>query len=417
VLPLLAAAGGLWWWALRRPKNAPSWKVVCLGALALRLVVLGWDPGLSDDLHRYVWEGHLVRHAVSPYAFSPEDEALSRFRSELPRSFQAMNNREISAAYPPLTQLACAFASTLARVSSDSVATYEARSGWALRLLFVACDLLVLWPLGRLLRASGRPRSLAVAWAWCPLVCIEFAGSGHFDALGIVLLMGALACLVEAPRRARGLGLLGAAVLVKYLPLCALPFAMRGPGWLRRGAWVGAGLLLAFLPFAFFEGGLGGLGSGLSQYALRWEAQSLTYRHVEGLAALFLERDGTWLDVRVVGRMTILIAWCAGAVWMWRRRFSVVQASAGGIGLFLLLSPTLHPWYLTWIVPFLALRSRRASPAWCWLVAVAPLLYWPVAAWQSMRVWREPVWLWPMVALPFLALLVWELALRPRQPA
>jgi len=119
----------------------------------------------------------------------------------------------------------------------------------------------------------------------------------------------------------------------------------------------------------------------------------------------------------VVGRMTILIAWCAGAVWMWRRRFSVVQASAGGIGLFLLLSPTLHPWYLTWIVPFLALRSRRASPAWCWLVAVAPLLYWPVAAWQSMRVWREPVWLWPMVALPFLALLVWELALRPRQPA
>jgi hypothetical protein len=410
VLPLLAAAGGLWWWALRREDHAPSWRVVCLGALALRLVVLGWDPGLSDDLHRYVWEGHLVGQAVSPYAFAPEDEALSRFRHELPRTFQALNNREISAAYPPLTQVACAFATSVARACSHGVETYEERAGWALRLLFVGCDLLILWPLGRLLKAGGRPRSLAVAWAWCPLVCIEFAGSGHFDALGIVLLVGALACLVETPRRARGLVLLGAAVLVKYLPLFVLPFALRGPGWLRRGMGVCVGLVLAFLPFAFFEGGLGGLGSGLSQYALRWEAQSLIYRHVEGFAGLFLERDGTWLDARVVGRVTILAAWGAGAFWMWRRRCSVVEACAGGIGLFLVLSPTLHPWYLTWIVPFLALSSRRASSAWCWLVAVAPILYWPVAAWQSQGIWREPLWMWPLVALPFLALLLWELA-------
>ena len=64
-----------------------------------------------------------------------------------------------------------------------------------------------------------------------------------------------------------------------------------------------------------------------------------------------------------------------------------------------MLTPTLHPWYLTWIVPFLVLRPARA---WTLLLFLAPLLYWPRTGWMTERVWVEPAWLWPVVALPAL---------------
>ena len=39
------------------------------------------------------------------------------------------------------------------------------------------------------------------------------------------------------------------------------------------------------------------------------------------------------------------------------------------IGTFLILAPTLHPWYLTWIVPFLCFNKNRA-----WLVLTGTVI-------------------------------------------
>ena len=74
-----------------------------------------------------------------------------------------------------------------------------------------------------------------------------------------------------------------------------------------------------------------------------------------------------------------------------------------------MLTPTLHPWYLTWVIPFLALYRSRA---WVFLAAVAPLLYWPLTEWHATGEWIEPVWLWPALALPFFLLLALEVPTR-----
>ena len=71
------------------------------------------------------------------------------------------------------------------------------------------------------------------------------------------------------------------------------------------------------------------------------------------------------------------------------------------IGAFVVLSPTLHPWYVTWVLPFVALRPRAA---WLWLAAAVPLSYWPVAEWTAGGDWHEPSWIWPVIAVPFFAL-------------
>lgn len=403
----------------RASRAGPSLAVVVAGAVALRMLALAHDPGLSDDVYRTVWEGSVVLEGVSPYAYAPDAPELAELRARLPRLFAALNNPGISAAYPPVTQAVGAGTVFVARaLGREGLAAVE-----LVRVCFGACDLLVLWPLVALLRRARLPDGLAVVWGWSPLVTFEFAGAGHFDSLGILLLCAALASLPHAPSGpatsagegrgalawGAGLVLLAGAILVKYLPLCALPFAARGRGPVAGTArllLVLALCLAGFLPLTLFEGGLRGLDGGLSEYGLRWESTSLVYRWIEPAFAAAFERDGTWTDPRRLGRMTIGLAWLACGALAWRRRAAPVAATGTLIAAFLVLSPTLHPWYLTWVVPFLALRAPSlARSAWLLLVAAAPLFYLTLVRWRTEGVWEEPAWLWPAIALPFLVLL------------
>jgi len=187
---------------------------------------------------------------------------------------------------------------------------------------------------------------------------------------------------------------LAGAIAVKWLPIASVPFV----GSTRRALAVLALAALSFVPFVFLRGGGAGLLGGLGEYALRWESTSLVYRFVElPFRALSLG------DPRVLARAVVALAWVSCAGLLWRRGAGPLRAAFVLTALFLVLTPTLHPWYVTWIVPFLALSPR---PAWCWLAASAPLFYALLGRWQREQVWEEPAWTWPVVAVPFFALLL-----------
>lgn len=422
-VPLIAAwlVGGAAWLAavrlgLRGSPGRGSRGWIVAGAVALRLIALAGAPGLSDDHVRYAWEGALLLEGVSPYGRAPDDAELAPWRERWPELHAALNHPDVPAAYPPLTQAACAAVVELAGGPEHAFRF--------LRAAFALCDLLVLWPLARLAARRGRPPGVLFVWAWSPLVALEFAGAGHFDALGILLLVAALAWHAAARERdvrteLLSLIALAGAILTKLLPLAALPFVARGdsrgpargPGAAARIAVVAALYALAWLPFLLLGSGPHGPGAGLGAYGLRWESPNLVYRFVEPLLSGILERDGTWHDLRLVGRAAVGTLWLAVGVVHWRRRSDAATATGALVAAFLLLSPTLHPWYLTWILPFLALRP---SAAWLALAALAPLLYAPLAGWVERGAWVEPPWLWPAVALPVLALLALEHARRFR---
>lgn len=376
------------------------------GAIALRLFMLASDPGLSDDIYRYVWEGELVGQGVSPYAHAPDAPELAEHRARLPEVYERLNNKDISAAYPPLVQYANAAVVYSAHRSRSAPGLSAV---FALRLFYSLCDLLVLWPLMLLLARAGKPRALAVAWGWSPLVMIEFAGSGHFDSLGILALVTALVVFGERAKHAgRGLALLACAVLVKFVPVVAAPFLLRGKDWWKRGLLL-AGLLVGmYLPILLLQDGTLGLFTGLKQYGLRWESGSLVFRWIDSLVR---QRPGLLHEnPQVVARAVMGGMWVLFAAHAWLRGFDPVRGTGRLLAAWLVLTPTLHPWYLTWILPFFALRPL---PAWGWLCAAAPLLYWPLVEWQRQEVWEEPAWVWPVLAVPFFAWLVID-AWRPR---
>jgi hypothetical protein len=167
-----------------------------------------------------------------------------------------------------------------------------------------------------------------------------------------------------------------------------------------------------FAPLLFLQGTFHGLFSGLGEYAFRWESGSLVHRWIEPVFSRWFERDESWSDPRRLARASEAVLWLSIAWAVTRRERDALRGTAALIGAWLVLSPTLHPWYLCWILPFLALGSPTgASRAWLWTILAAPLLYWPLGAWRRAGVWVEPAWLWPVFALPFFGLLLaawWE---------
>lgn len=404
--PVLLAASGLAGWLAADAARASrlGLGVVLAGAIVLRGAAFVAAPATSDDSGRYAWEAAVVLDGASPYAFAPSAPELEALRAEHPRLHERVGHREIPAAHPPLA------------LGSSVVATWIARgaerAGFgegdelvfpALRALATLWDLLVLVPLGVLARRHALPAAAVAAWAWSPLVALEFAGAGHFDSLGIALWCAALALAAGATgsRLAAGAAL-GAGVAVKLLPLAAIPSLAR-----KRPRVVLVALACAaacYAPLAALRGGFEGLFAGTAEYALAWESTNVLFRWLDA-AVRTLPHEGAF-DPRVVSRAIAAAAWIAVVAAAARRGATPLRASYVAVGAFLCLSPTLHPWYVTWIVPFLAFER---SLAFRWLSAVAPLAYVLVPRWRAEGVWSEPAWLAPAVAAPFLALLGAEL--------
>ena len=72
-----------------------------VAAVVLRLIFLPVMPSLSDDYHRYVWDGRVQLEGVNPYKYRPYEHALDRVRYA---GRDLINHEELKTVYPPLTQ-------------------------------------------------------------------------------------------------------------------------------------------------------------------------------------------------------------------------------------------------------------------------------------------------------------------------
>ena len=335
--------------------------IILLAAVLFRLTLFDLPPSLSDDLHRYQWDGQVQLAGHNPYLVAPES------RSQVPGA-------GYTAAYGPLTELLFQLAAHV-----DGVAAFK-----VLSLLFDLASLLLVLAL---LRVRGLPPERALVYAWCPLVVIEFAGSGHNDSLTVFGIL--LACWLLARNHAALSALpLAAAVLTKWFPALLLPVFFRRGGW-RGAAFFAGAVVLGFSPY--LDAGWN-LVAGVRSYAGSWRNN----------ASLFdVLRAATGSDL-VAGAIAALVV-CGLAVYLAAKRAEPLRAAFILIVALLLLSPSVFPWYLTWLVPFLCFFPSASFLLW---TATIFLSYHVLLGYTATGAWEYDPTLVGLEYAPVFALLL-----------
>ncbi len=394
---------------------------VMVVALLLRLLALPLAPSLSDDVHRYLWDGRVAASGANPYRLTPNDPELTGLRDDL---WQRTAHRDVATVYPPLALGLFAAASVL----PQPLAAYK--------LALAAVDLIGCLLLLALARRRGSTVA-ALAYVWNPLVVIEGAGMGHVDVMGTSLVIACVFLLParhgsrSGPRRSLAAGAVAAlGVLAKLVPFAAVPLWWRT---IRRDRpqgrlfAIGAACLLVPATAAVLVR-TGGLPPGLVLYALRWEYNGPLHEPLWRLLdVLQLDRVAAGLVhvIRLVfgGEIDeppwqalysrtypaflsrILLLAAGGAAWLrvWRTGPGPTGAAFAAFGIVLLASPTLYPWYLTWILPWAALLGVRGVLL---LSATLPLAYLPALAgvdyfpWVYGAIWLPPLLLFAVDRRP-----------------
>ncbi len=377
-IALALAAGAIYLvalYALQRTGDSRSgfWLVLA-GALAFRLTLAPLAPTLSTDIYRYRWDGHVQQAGWNPYVVAPNDPRLAPLRDP---GWAVMPGPETPTIYPPLAQLAFR-------------ATWRALpSAVGFKLPFLLADVLVVFLLAGWIRSTGGRNFQLAIYAWNPLVVVEFAASGHNDALAIAALILALLIIRRHPRVSTLA--LTAGALAKAFPAVLVPLWLRRTGW-RSAFW--AALLAAACVWPY-RSAWPKILDVLAYYESRWQ------NYHASLYAVFAWFSGSHdfaagLGIGVVVGM---------ALWLAARRADPVRAAYLLIGAILMLAPNGYSWYFTWIVPLLCFYP---NPAWLLLTVLQFLSYNVLIGFQATGRWHfDPFFQW-LTYGPFYALLLWQ---------
>ena len=403
-IAFLGLLGAARWLEAKAESMANSGKAILLAALLLRLPLLPLPPTLSDDVLRYLWDGKVAAAGLNPYALPPAADRLSPLRDE---TWRRLPHTQVPTVYPPLS------------VAAFSIAIRMPFPLLAWKTMATAADLLACWLLLGIARRLGLPLGRTVWYAWNPLVTLEVAGMAHVDALGVAAVAAVVLCLLaRPPRRLGGIASWAAAgALAKLVPLAAFPMWARQSGRPWRFLGLAGGLVgLAVAPVVAASRGVP---PGLVIYGVSWEFDGPVYEPLwRGLdragaapaLARGLDRYKAWsknwhgvnflypyLYPQLLAKL--LLAGGMAAVVLASLRWRDPVAGTGRLfGALLLLSATVYPWYLLWVLPWAALRRHTA---WLALSALILLSYLPQLA-------GVPLWPWVYLGIwvPFGALMM-----------
>ncbi|MHC4884400.1 MAG: glycosyltransferase [Planctomycetota bacterium] len=305
--------------------------VILLLALACRLLLL--PHPVSDDLNRYLWEGRVLLEGINPYTVAPNDPGLTEFRDEL--VYPGINHKDLTACYPPLMILLF-----------TGVAWFKG-SFLFLKGLMTGADLIALLALLAFLRNRNLPVRNALLYALNPIILYSLAGQGHLDAFHLAFLCLAL-WTWDRKRPVLLFLFLGFAIQSKYIAVLAIPFVLTRSNW--RQAWAGClAVLVPLIPFLWLSG-------GRVFQSLHTFGSQMAYGG--GIHRLLLTLTGELKTATTLcaGLFTLTILYLLRC--KLQGRLSPLTAIQATFVALLLFAPTVHFWYLTWVLPFLVLTPR-----------------------------------------------------------
>ncbi|MGF1511733.1 MAG: hypothetical protein ACFB9M_19735 [Myxococcota bacterium] len=390
--------------------------VIVIGA-ALRVACVASAPAFSEDVFRHVFEGRVVweKGPLFPFLVPPAQAPAASVSDDLlDDAWLRINHPELPTIYPPVTLVTFAMAGALA----DAVGLAP--------LSVLKTFLVVAEALACVLIAKSLGRS-AVAFLWmCPLAMFEIGREGHAEALSLLGFALAI-CGWRSVRPRWGHGGFAVAASTKLHGVLGLVVGART----TRSGVLPALLLMATAAVPAIILGTRGIES-LSAYAQRWQSGDGAFGLILWVVRSSLDADwvrvaGVTLTAQQLARITVAAMLFLIVALTLRRRPSpkAVPVLTGRLLLIaVLLSPTLHPWYTLWLLPFAALEGLATGrwgfkSAMTLLIAGSPVLHYPGFLELTQGRWEE--WVLPRALLHGAAWLLlwapWRMLVRPSSGA
>jgi alpha-1,6-mannosyltransferase len=322
------------------------------GASACMLGILVFSrPALSDDMYRYIWDGRVQAHGISPYRYPPQASELAFLRD--PQIYPSINRKAAVTIYPPAAEAAFF---VIWSILPDNIHWFQiVMAGGAL----LAGLLLV-----GLLRDLGRPGSRALLFLWSPLLIFETAHSAHVDGLVLPFLIGAWWARVREKDGWVGF-LLGVATAIKLYPALLLPFLWHPAH--PKGRWrmplaFAAALGLFYLPYLLANGSriIGYLPNYFQELS---DVSPLVFiiQNILGAARVNLPGGLILFPMLIIA---VLAIWCS--LHPPANGEAALRRCIWPIGAITLLSQDLFAWYMLWLLPlaaiFLQAGARQVGP-------------------------------------------------------
>lgn len=384
----IALFGGLaflsYFLIIYKPQVVPlRWLIVL--AVGMRILIIPSLPLLSDDIYRFIWDGRLWHLGINPYAHLPTHWLSEGVMGE--ELFSLLNSPNYYTIYPPVAQ-GIFYLSTIVN-SSDFLA--EAIVMKSVHCLFELGTLRVLW---LLLKEYDLPLERWVLYGLNPLIILEVVANVHHEGIMIYFVLLTLFYILKKNFYLAGIAM-ALAIATKLLPLLLCPllfFYLKGANRWKFTLATFITSLLLFGPLLINTDAISHLLDSADLYVRSFEFNASIYYLFRELGQWIYEYNiiGTLGPVLKVITVSIIfyLAYIGHSL---KKKSDLPPLLLFTYLAFIVLSSTVHPWYILLLVGIAPLVSFRFPLLWSFLILGTYINY-------SIMPYQEQLW---MVALEY----------------
>lgn len=356
---------------------------ILIAGLFCRLTLLTYTPNLSQDFFRFIWDGHQLLKGYNPYLYLPDTVMKGDF-SHIPNAaLLHANMGELSSGhytnYPPLNQL---FFATAAFLGGKSI---TATIIW-LRVFIISAEIGVFIYGCKLLKLLGKPPYLILLYFLNPFVIIELTGNLHFEGIMAFLMLVSIYCILKS-KHIKGALFLSLGVLLKLLPVISLPLFIRRLRFQKAIAFYVVVTILVCLGFVpFFSNEL------IDKYT---DSVGLWFGNFEFNASIYYVIRAIGFEftgynvIQTAGKILPVFTFFSVVLIAFLRKNeypeNLLSSIVFSFFIYLILSTTVHPWYLTIPLLFSIFTKYRFMLVWSFLIFLSYYAY-------SIENFKENIW-------------------------
>lgn len=330
-------------------------------------------PMLSEDIYRFLWDGHLITQGINPHDFTPNELMNGDFHPTFEMRQLYPKITELSKAnyscYPFVTEIISAMAAFCSKNITLQIIV--------LKLLFLGIGISGFQSLKLIAQKLKFENKQIWLFLAHPLLIIEGLANLHFEWIMVALLIITLRFLIHEKWVIAAI-FLGLAVQVKLIPLILLPFLLPYFGWKKMiyiSSVAGCVVILTTLTFVhpnnaehFF--------SALALYYSRFEFNSSLYQLYLAFGKWKygfypINHFGMYLS-RYALMLMLLLAWFRLDWKDWKTTFRRITWA---FLIYYLFASTVHPWYILIPLLFGILAQYTFVIWWAFLVWMSYLFY------------------------------------------